>query len=131
MFGILLAGFIGLWIWAPNYYALPMAMGGYTWVALFFGVVLLLTLQDSSGPIASTMRMRWLREIGTVSYCMYITHLVVNVVCHRLLLHADPEISTAKGAAVTILAAAVTYGVAKISWICFERPLLCSCRRCS
>jgi peptidoglycan/LPS O-acetylase OafA/YrhL len=124
LFGILLAGFIGLWIWSPNYYALPMAIGGYTWVALFFGVVLLLALQDASGPIAAAMRLRWLREIGTVSYCMYIIHLVANVICHRVVLHADPEISTAKGVAVTILAAVLTYALAKISWICFERPLL-------
>jgi peptidoglycan/LPS O-acetylase OafA/YrhL len=47
----------------------------------------------------------------------------VNVVLHAVLLHKVPRISTGKGAAVTVLAAFVTYGVAKMSWLLLEAPL--------
>ena len=101
-----------------------MQIAGYTWVALFFAVVLLLALQHSSGPIASVMRMRWLRELGAVSYCVYVIHLVVNLVCHRVLLHGDPTIATPKGVVVTVFAGLLTFALAKVSWVVFEGPLL-------
>ena len=69
------------------------------------------------------MRMAWLKELGKVSYCIYIIHLVVNVGCHTVL-HKSPQISTPTGVAVTIFAAAVTYLVAKTSWSIIEIPLL-------
>ena len=58
-----------------------------------------------------------------MSYCVYIIHIVVNVVLHALLLHKGPRISTGKGAIVTVIAGFVTYGIAKISWLLFEGPL--------
>jgi len=72
---------------------------------------------------AGIFRNKFLRELGVVSYCVYIIHIVVNVVLHALLLHKGPRISTGKGAIVTVVAGFVTYGVAKISWRLFEGPL--------
>ena len=96
---------------------------GYTWMVLFYVVILLLAVGQSDGLIARIFRIRWLRELGVVSYCVYIIHLVVNVVLHAVLLHKSPRISTAKGAVVTVFAGFVTYAVAKASWIVFEAPL--------
>jgi peptidoglycan/LPS O-acetylase OafA/YrhL len=122
--GVLLAGVAAFWIWAPQSGAEDMQIVGFTCLGLFYSLVLLLSLLRSSGPIAKIMRIRWLRELGTVSYCVYIIHIVVNVACHALLLHAPPNISTAKGAAVTVFAALLTYLLAKISWMFLENPLL-------
>ena len=58
-----------------------------------------------------------------MSYCVYIIHIVVNVVLHALLLHKGPRISTGKGAIVTVFAGFVTYSIAKVSWLLFEGPL--------
>ena len=121
---ILLApGVAALWGLAPQSSTLGMQSLGDTWLALFYATLLLLAIGQPQSWIARLMRMAWLRELGVVSYCVYIIHIVVNVVLHALLLHKAPRISTGKGAAVTVLAAFVTYGVAKLSWILFEGPL--------
>jgi len=124
LLALLLVGVAFLWIWAPQSGTAAMQTFGFTWLGMFYVVALLLSLLRTGGPIARVMRVGWLRELGTVSYCVYIIHIVVNVVCHAVLLHATPKISTPKGAVVTVAAAFLTYGLAKLSWIVYENPLL-------
>jgi hypothetical protein len=50
-------------------------------------------------------------------------HIVANVVSHPLFLYKVSRISTGKGAADTVLAAVLTYAVAKLSWILLESPM--------
>jgi membrane protein YdbS with pleckstrin-like domain len=50
-------------------------------------------------------------------------HLVVDVACHGVILHATPKTSTLRGAAATIFAAIFTIAIAKMSWRIFEEPL--------
>jgi len=122
--GILLLGILSLWIWAAASSILIMQIVGFTCLAFFYACLLLLSLVHSTGPVAALMRTAWLRELGKVSYCVYIIHIVVNVGCHAVLLHKAPRISTARGALVTFLAAGLTYVAAKISWLLVEQPLL-------
>ena len=121
--GLLLLGVIALWWYAPQGTTFGMQSLGYTWMAFFYAVLLLLAVGYPEGVIARACRMRWLREVGLVSYCAYIIHIVVNVTLHALLLRSSPKISTSKGAAVTILAVFVTYALAKGSWLVLEAPL--------
>jgi peptidoglycan/LPS O-acetylase OafA/YrhL len=51
-------------------------------------------------------------------------HLVVDVACHAVILHATPKTSTLRGAVVRIFAAILTFTIAKMSWRIFEEPLL-------
>jgi peptidoglycan/LPS O-acetylase OafA/YrhL len=122
--GFLSAGAAILWMYSPQSVTVGMQSIGYTWMAFFYVVVMLLALLRTGGPIAKVMRMGWLRELGRVSYCMYLIHLVVNLLCHTILLHSRPKISTGKGLAVSILAGFLTYGLAKLSWMFLENPLL-------
>jgi peptidoglycan/LPS O-acetylase OafA/YrhL len=87
-------------------------------------VILLLALIRRQGPIARLARMAWLRELGRVSYCVYIIHLAVNVACHTLLRRASPATSDWRGGAVTLFSALATFGIAWISWRIFEGPLV-------
>jgi peptidoglycan/LPS O-acetylase OafA/YrhL len=113
-----------LWVWAPFSSSFAMQTMGFTVLAAFYALLLLLVLTEPQGPVAAVMRARWLRELGKVSYAVYIFHIVVNVACHALLLHKSPRISTPSGAAVTLLAAGITFVVARISWQLVEQPLL-------
>jgi peptidoglycan/LPS O-acetylase OafA/YrhL len=124
LFGLLFAGMGLLWFLFPESGTREMQTFGFNWLGMFYAVVLLLSLSHADGPIAACLRKGWLRELGRVSYCIYIIHIVVNVVCHAMLLHTAPKISTAKGALVTLFAAFLTYGLAKISWIVYENPLV-------
>jgi len=67
---------------------------------------------------------RILRELGRVSYCVYVIHQVVQLVCVRLLLKESLQISPRPGYFVGVLAICVSYGLAWCSWKFFENPLL-------
>ena len=60
---------------------------GYTWLALFFAVVILLALTRPAAPLAVLSRVGLFREIGGVSYCIYIIHLAVFLFCPSDTLH--------------------------------------------
>ncbi|HXT27286.1 MAG TPA: acyltransferase [Candidatus Eisenbacteria bacterium] len=96
---------------------------GFTWMAAFYAVVLLLAVQNRVGWLARFLRNPLLLELGSVSYCVYLIHLVVNVSLHALLLRQPPRISTLSGILITLLALLIAYAIAKLSWIYFEGPL--------
>ena len=102
---VLTVGAYFLWAYSPQSTTIAMQSIGYSWMACFYLVALPLTLVNSTGLLASAMRAGWLRELGRVSYCVYIIHLVVNAGCHAVLLHARTTIATVPGLAVTALAA--------------------------
>ena len=120
---LLTLGVVALWMFAPQSSTLGMQSLGYTWLAFFYVTLLLLAVGQPESWAGRITRIAWLRELGTVSYCVYIIHIAANVVVHALLLRRAPSISTGRGVVVTVLAAFVTYGVAKMSWVLFEGPL--------
>ncbi|HEV3218351.1 MAG TPA: acyltransferase [Candidatus Acidoferrales bacterium] len=122
-FGVLLAGMAILWKWFPKSLSSGEESFGFTWIALFYTVALLLSLLSSSGPIARVARMAWLRELGKLSYCMYIIHVAVDFLCFKIG-HTTVGVSFPHDLAITLLAAAITYTIAKLSWVFFEQPLL-------
>jgi peptidoglycan/LPS O-acetylase OafA/YrhL len=91
---------------------------------MFFVVLLLLVLSGREFLLSAVMRLGFLRDIGGVSYCIYIIHTAIFLFCHRILLHALPAVTDGRAAAVTFLAAFTTYAIAKLSWKYFEQPLL-------
>jgi peptidoglycan/LPS O-acetylase OafA/YrhL len=120
----LFAGVVALWKWSPESQSRGMETIGFTWLAAFFVVILLLALVRPEGPIARLARMAWLRELGRVSYCVYIIHLVVNVILHSLLRGAPSGTTDWRGAAVTLFSACATFGIAWTSWKLLEGPLV-------
>lgn len=114
-----------LWLFLYSYGSVTPAMQtfGFTWMAFFYAAVLLLVVQNRTGWLAGFLRNPILRELGTVSYCVYLIHVVVNVSLHAVILHHAPRISTISGTFVTVLGICLTYGIAKLSWLYFEGPL--------
>jgi peptidoglycan/LPS O-acetylase OafA/YrhL len=124
LFAVLFAGVAYLWRWHSDP-LLPLTQtAGYTWLALFFGAGMLLVLSRRASLLSALVRIGFLREIGGVSYCIYIIHLAVFLFFHQILLHALPVVTDGRAAAVTFLAAIATYGIAKLSWKFLEQPLL-------
>lgn len=123
MFALLFAGVVFLDFYAPSQGALLTQVVGYSWLAFFFSIVLVLALVHPAGPVASVARMRWLREFGRISYCLYLIHEAVNYACHRLLLHTSETTSDWREVAVPIVALGVAFLIAHLSWIFYERPL--------
>ncbi|MBS1840023.1 MAG: acyltransferase [Acidobacteria bacterium] len=121
---ILFLGFAAFWKWSPYQRAFAMEAAGYSVIAFFYVALLLAALCIPGGPISSIARWSLLRKIGSVSYCMYLIHLVVLVACHAVILRTTPKISTPRGAVITMFAALLTFVIAQISWRIFEEPLL-------
>ncbi len=122
--GLFSAGAVVLWRWSPQSLTFGMESAGYTCMAIFYGVILLLVLARPTSLLAGAARISWLRERGSVSYCVYLIHLVVDVFCHAILLHDTPRFSNGRAVAVSLFAGFLTYGIAKFSWTILERPLL-------
>lgn len=97
---------------------------GYSLLATFYATLILVLLTDPSGILARLMRLKFLRDLGGISYCVYLIHVAVNALCHGFLLHSDPRISDLPGLGVTLLAGLLTFALAKLSWTYFERPLV-------
>jgi peptidoglycan/LPS O-acetylase OafA/YrhL len=100
------------------------AVAGYSWLALFYVTLMLAILADPNGKLGSAMRSKWLMRLGGISYCVYLIHFPVNGILHSVLLGSRPSIAGLSGVSVTLLAAAVTVGLALLSWEYFEGPLL-------
>ncbi len=124
VFGVLLAGMAALGIWFPAHDGTLTQTAGYTWIALFYLSLVFVALADSAGRIAKLARMEWLREWGRVSYCVYLIHPAVRYFCFRYLNQDPTHLSSWWNVATGLLAVAVTYGLAKLSWTFFEEPLL-------
>lgn len=97
---------------------------GYTFIALFFAALLLLVLTERTFLLSAVMRLGFLRELGGISYCVYIIHTAVFFFCHQLILHTLPAVTDGRAALVTCFAALLTYAIAKLSWKYFEQPQL-------
>ena len=110
--------------WFPGPTSHLTAVAGYSWLAMFYVVLLLCVLADREGILAQGMRWGFLMQLGGISYCVYLIHLLINGACHALILHSSPSIDSVQGVAVTLLAAALTWAIAKCSWRYFEGPLM-------
>ena len=110
------------WLFSP--YLFWMGFLGYSWLALFFVCVLLLSLLEPHSLWSGILGWGFLREMGRLSYCIYLIHLLVLGMCHALILHSSPSIASARGIAVTLLAFGATYIFATCSWYFFEHPFL-------
>src|SRR3981081_633064 len=111
MLAVLFVGVVALVTGADVIASWGMESVGFPCLAFFYVLTLLLALTTPGGLIARLARVRWLRELGRVSYCMYIIHSVVDAVCHALLRRAPPAISDWRSMGVTVLAGFATYAV--------------------
>lgn len=122
--GIFLAGFVILGRWSPSADSLQMQSVGYTWIALTYALILLLVLVKRSHPVAWIARAPWLRELGRVSYCLYLIHSGVILICGALVAATLKHVPSSGDIATNGAAAVVSYGIARASWIYFEHPLV-------
>jgi len=98
---------------------------GYSWISLFYAVLLLMVVSGQSGPLAHVMRIPLLRRLGIISYCVYLIHLAINDFAHDLILGKhDTTMNHLSDGAVTLAAFALTWGLAALSWKFFEKPII-------
>lgn len=103
---------------------LPMVSIMFSWLAAFYLLVLLYAYSFPESLASRCLRWGWLRWLGMIAYGMYLFHEIVLTFARNLLLAASPASSVARQLAASSGAVAVTYLLASISWIYFEKPLV-------
>ena len=124
VFGLLLAGMFALGTWFPRPDNAVTQTVGASWIALFYLSLLLILLTDTAGLIARVARNGWLVECGRISYCMYLIHAAVKYFFENLITHGATQIAHWRTGTALLLALALTFGLARLSWKFFEVPLL-------
>lgn len=121
--GVFFAGVVVLGR-SPNLSSFSMQSIGYTWIALFYGLVLILVLEKPKGSVASMARTKWLGEIGRVSYCVYLIHFAMWWIFHSTLNIVVRHPAQWQYVIASCAALIAVYAVARISWKDIEYPLL-------
>lgn len=110
------------WLFAPD--AFWMASLGFSWLAFLYVGLLLWCLLEPRGLWSRFLQWSFLREMGRLSYCIYLIHLLILGLWHALLRHQPPSIATPAAASISFLAFLLTLLLAKLSWHFFEHPLI-------
>jgi peptidoglycan/LPS O-acetylase OafA/YrhL len=97
----------------------PMYLMGYTLNAIFYGSIILLCLLRE-GPLFRFFNNPALREIGKVSYGMYLLQYPARMFVEKIL----PESLLANPWIKTVLVFGACYGIARVSWTIYESPIL-------
>jgi peptidoglycan/LPS O-acetylase OafA/YrhL len=121
---VLLLGFLAMLRWSPEPQNSFQAVYKYSWIVLLYATLMMVALMVPGGIVARLSRLGILRNWGRVSYCVYLIHLGILGACHMALLRSSPRIDNWQGTLTTILAAALTWLIAQLSWRFFEKPLL-------
>jgi peptidoglycan/LPS O-acetylase OafA/YrhL len=121
---LLVAVCVGVSMLTPNSdpYGLGIQTFGFTALALIGGVTLAATVL---GRDDASLR-RWLSKpllvnVGKYSYALYLIHVPVNVAMRRVWFDPTGPLNVTL---FTIVAAAVTYALARLSWTLVESPAL-------
>lgn len=96
----------------------------FTWVALFYAVLLTLVISHHHSFLGMLLRTPLLLALGTISYCVYLIHMPIVGLCHSLFFGTEPAISNVRELLVTFLALVLTITIARISWRWLESPLI-------
>jgi peptidoglycan/LPS O-acetylase OafA/YrhL len=88
---------------------------GYSLLALLFGCVVGSCVQWEKHAVLAPLRLRPVVYIGTISYTMYLTHVLIFAAALRIF---------GQGSLPGTVAIALTVGVAALSWKYFETPIL-------
>jgi peptidoglycan/LPS O-acetylase OafA/YrhL len=94
------------------------------YLAIFFALLILTVLTNTTSWLARLMRNSILREMGRLSYCIYIIHLSVLAGCCAFFLRDVPRLDTPASFLVVGFSFALTYCLAWLSSKYFEGPML-------
>ena len=96
----------------------------YTWLALLYACFLLIAITEKRGLFSAIARIRWLRNLGFISYGVYVYHIAALGLTHALFSGHEPQVNGWKDAFVTFIALLLTLAISHLSWKFFEKPIV-------
>ena len=122
--GVLLAGVLLIGYSQQPFASNFMSLFGYSWMAAFYAMVLIIAVVEPRGPVSWVCRWPALRKLGTIAYGVYLLHQPVSGLCHGFLGSGEPRITHLRSAGVTLLALVLTLLVSTLSYRFFEKPII-------
>lgn len=96
---------------------------GYSLLALFYTSCLLLAL-TAKGIVRSVLHNRALRQLGILSYCVYLIHMSLIEGVRRVLALRFGDSTRLTHVLSLVIGIALVLAVAQLSWKFFEHPML-------
>lgn len=103
---------------------MPMSTLGYTWMAMFYLSILVLTILPGANRWRRCLRFKHLTGLGTISYGVYLIHGPIYALTFILLKKEGPALRNVSDLGVTLLAITLTISVATVSWRQFEKAMV-------
>lgn len=97
---------------------------GLTVVACFYAALLMISVLLPASPITLALRIRPLRSLGKLAYCIYLLHVSALLGAFDLLPDSGPLASTPVKWAAGLASIGAVIFVAGISWRSLESPLI-------
>jgi peptidoglycan/LPS O-acetylase OafA/YrhL len=96
----------------------------YSWLTLLYTLFILIPLIDQNSFISSMLRNRILKQIGILSFGIYLYHQLITGILHQIILKQTPRISTVTDLSITFLSFILTIIIAHLSYMYLEKPFL-------
>jgi peptidoglycan/LPS O-acetylase OafA/YrhL len=101
----------------------PASTVGYSLIALSY-LVLILGVVLNNGILKWVFCMRWLRELGTIAYGVYLLHSPLLALVYACFGYRQPQIAKPFDLIPMLVALAMSLAVACLSWAYFESRLV-------
>jgi peptidoglycan/LPS O-acetylase OafA/YrhL len=116
---------ITIWQTFKSYAGTALSSLNYTWIALFYLCMLLIGITQRQSMLAGALRNPALISIGGIAYGAYLFHEPVLGLCYAITTRGTlPVIIDFTTLAITSCALVLTVGLAKLSWVYLEKPLI-------
>ena len=97
---------------------------GYSWIAAFYAVVLVIALMDGGRGRTRILRLQMFRTLGRLAYSTYLLHIPVSALAFALVLRHRPQLTSRADATLYVASVAMTLGLAQLSWWGMERHMI-------
>ena len=97
---------------------------GYSWLAFFYTGCLLMVITGANATMQRVLCNRGLMRLGGLAYCIYLLQQPLMEASRRVLGLRFVYSSTSSHFIGGLIGILLSFGVAKISWTFFEKPLL-------
>lgn len=121
---MLLAGFSLLTYLGFGLGSAVLFVSGHTLLAVLYLVVVLIARFAADGVVGAVLRTGLLRELGRISYGLFLLHLIVRDLFFRGVVGMPPTLNGWDNWLPTVAAFLLTVFLAEISWLFLEKPLI-------
>jgi peptidoglycan/LPS O-acetylase OafA/YrhL len=115
--------FLPIFAWVIENSTFNMAVWGHSYLVALCGSTVFMVLEHKGAPQLTFLRSGPAAFFARISYALYLTHTYV-VILVFLAAKSSPTVVTLQGAALTILAFAISIAICIASYRFIEEPLI-------